>query len=102
MAGRIEISTQVLRDTAETVRRLKESLNDTLKDANTTVQNLESTWDSDAGRRIREGMRSMESRFEQYRNIVETYAAFLETTADEYDRIETDLTRNANSVSEFH
>ena len=48
MADEIKVSTQVLLDTAEKVRTINTTMDGKLADINKTMNDLESTWRSDA------------------------------------------------------
>lgn len=84
MADGIQISTQVLLDTAEKVRTINTTLDSKLADINKNMNDLEATWKSDAASDIRAAMNALKPRFEEYKNIVESYAKFLVNTAQNY------------------
>ena len=96
MADSIRISTQVLVDTAEKVRSINKSLDDTLADINKSMNDLEATWKSDAASDIRAAMNALKPRFEEYKNVVESYAKFLVNTAQSYEATESAVQSNAN------
>lgn len=88
MADSIQISTQVLVDTATKVRTINAELDSKLADINKNMNDLEATWKSDAATDIRAAMNALKPKFEQYKNVVESYAKFLVDTASEYDTTE--------------
>ena len=96
MADSIRISTQVLVDTAEKVRSINKSLDDKLADINKSMNDLEATWKSDAASDIRAAMNALKPRFEEYKNVVESYAKFLVNTAQSYEATESAVQSNAN------
>ena len=69
MADTIQISTQVLLDTAEKVRNINSTLDSKLADINKSMNDLEATWKSDAASDIRAAMNAMKPRFEEYKNV---------------------------------
>ena len=77
MADGIQISTQVLLDTADKVRTINATLDQKLADINKNMNDLEATWKSDAATDIRAAMNALKPRFEEYKNVVESYAKFL-------------------------
>lgn len=95
MADSIQVTTQVLVDTASTVRSLNTTLDDKLKEINKNMNDLEATWKSDAATDIRAAMNALNPRFEEYKNVVESYAKFLVNTAQNYDTTETTVQNNA-------
>lgn len=97
MADGIQISTQVLLDTAEKVRRINGQLDQKLTDINKNMNDLEATWKSDAASDIRAAMNALKPRFEEYKNVVKSYAKFLVNTAQQYDLNEATIQSNANA-----
>lgn len=97
MADTIQISTQVLLDTAEKVRNINATLDSKLADINKSMNDLEATWKSDAASDIRAAMNAMKPRFEEYKNVVESYAKFLVNTAQSYESTESAIQTNASA-----
>ena len=95
MADEIKVSTQVLLDTAEKVRTINTTMDGKLADINKTMNDLDSTWRSDAATDIRAAMNALKPRFEEYKTVVESYAKFLVNTAQSYDVTETSIQNNA-------
>lgn len=97
MADSIKISTQVLLDTADKVRTINKNLDDRLAEINSSMNALEATWKSDAATDIRKAMNDMKPRFEEYKNVVESYAKFLVNAAQSYDTTEGAIQNNAGA-----
>ena len=97
MAGSIQISTQVLLDTAQKVRTINDSLETTLAEINKNMNNLEATWKSDAGSEIRHAMNALKPRFDEYKAVVESYAKFLVETAQNYESTESSIQSSASA-----
>lgn len=97
MADTIQISTQVLLDTAEKVRNINSTLDSKLADINKSMNDLEATWKSDAANDIRAAMNAMKPRFEEYKAVVESYAKFLVNTAQSYESTESAIQTNAQA-----
>ena len=95
MAG-IKISTQVLTSTASEIRTLNTKLDEDLAACNTAMNNLESTWQSDAASDIRTAMNNLKPRFEEYKSVIESYAKFLDATAASYEATEQAVQSNAS------
>ena len=96
MADSITISTQVLMDTAQKIRDINEAMDGKLADINKSMNVLESTWKSDAATDIRAAMNALKPRFEEYKDVVESYAKFLVNTAQSYESTEAAIQNNAN------
>lgn len=97
MADGIQISTQVLLDTADKVRTINATLDQKLADINKNMNDLEATWKSDAATDIRAAMNALKPRFEEYKNVVESYAKFLVNTAQNYETTEGTIQSNASA-----
>lgn len=97
MADGIQISTQVLLETADKVRTINASLDQKLVDINKNMNDLEATWKSDAATDIRAAMNALKPRFEEYKNVVESYAKFLVNTAQAYESTESSVQANASA-----
>lgn len=97
MADSIQISTGVLTETATEVRKINGNLTDRLGDINQKMQSLSSTWNSDASNEIRRAMSAMGQKFDCYEEVIESYAKFLETTAQSYESTETAIQKNAEA-----
>ena len=96
MADGIQISTQVLLDTAEKVRSINNNMDQKLADINKSMNDLEATWTSSGATIIRNKMNGMKPRFEEYKSVVESYAKFLVNTAQNYETTEQLVKSNAS------
>ncbi len=97
MADSIKISTQVLTDTAQKVRNCNTAMDEKLADINKNMNDLEATWKSDAASDIRAAMNALKPKFEQYKNVIESYAKFLVNTAQSYETTESAIQSNASA-----
>lgn len=97
MADSIQISTQVLHDTAEKIRNINTKLDQDLNDINKNMNDLEATWKSDAATDIRAAMNALKPRFEEHKAVVESYAKFLVQTAQSYESTESAVQTNASA-----
>jgi WXG100 family type VII secretion target len=91
----IKVTTQMLTSTAQDIRSINTKLDQDLASINTEMDNLGDTWQSDAGTEIRSKMNGMKPRFEEYKTVVESYAKFLDTTAQSYETTEQTAQSNA-------
>ena len=92
----ISISLGEVTRTAGTIRTLNASLTARLEEIKNEMNALESTWSSDASNSIRSNFNKFAPRFEQFREVVESYALFLDNTVTNYDTTETGINNNAN------
>ncbi len=91
MADNINVSEQALRETAQVIAQKNASMDQILNEINAKMQSLEGTWVSEAGTEIRANMAAMKPRFDQYKEVVDSYQKFLITTADTYVSTEQSL-----------
>lgn len=95
MADSIQISTEELTNTATNIRNINATMDEKLKAINKQMNDLESTWKSDAGTEIRSAMNKLQPKFTQYKDIVDSYAKFLDDTAAAYENTESVIQNNA-------
>ncbi|MDX8360749.1 pore-forming ESAT-6 family protein [Cytobacillus sp. IB215316] len=93
----INISLGEVSKTAGTIRNINQSLNLRLEDIKKEMNNLASTWQSDASETIRSNFNALAPKFENYREIVESYAKFLDNTVQNYNTAETNINSNASA-----
>ena len=93
----ISISLGEVAKTAGTLRSINQSLSTRLDEIKKEMNGLTSTWTSDASSTIQNNFNSLAPRFEEYFNVVESYAKFLDITVANYDAAETAVNNNANS-----
>ena len=99
MAEGIKVSLDEVTQTASTIRTLNTSMNTTLENIKKEINNLASSWQSDAGETIRSRFNTMSTSFEEYRKIVDSYAQFLDDTVATYESTENSINANADA---FH
>ena len=97
MPDSIRISTQTLIDTAGEVRKINDNLDNKLAEINKSMNDLEQSWKSDAASDIRAAMNALKPKFEQYKNVIESYAKFLVNTAQSYETTEGTIQNNAGA-----
>ncbi len=96
MAGEIKVSTQDLIDTAKEIRTISENMDTKLETIKSKMNALDTTWQSAAGTDIRAAMNALQPRFDEYKRVVDSYAAFLDTTAQSYETTEATAQNYAN------
>lgn len=93
----INISLGEVTKTAASLRKINKVLTDRLGEIKKEMDSLATTWQSDASTTIRNNFNSFSPRFEEYRAVVESYAAFLDRTVADYDATETAINNNAGA-----
>ncbi|WP_079506402.1 pore-forming ESAT-6 family protein [Mesobacillus jeotgali] len=98
MAGDgIKISLGEVSKTAGQIRNLNQQLSTRLEEIKKDMNALASSWNSDASNTIRGNFNSLAPRFEEYRQVVDSYAKFLDNTVTNYNTAETAINNNASS-----
>ena len=98
MAGRVQVSTQAMKDIVVKMRKANENMDTVLKDIQATVRNTGNCMNSSAGDELRTNMNNMTSKIETYKEIIESYANALHMTAEDYETTEEAVKRNAESL----
>ena len=93
----IKITFQEVRAKATQLRGYNETLTSTLTNIKNAINNLESQWTSDTSDTIRAKITAMQPKFDRYKEVVESYAKFLDNTAAQYETTEGTLNTNASS-----
>ena len=91
----ITITMAQVSSTAQSISSTNTSLFSTLDGARQKVNDLQSTWQSDAGETIRTKMNSMRARFDEYQKVINEYARFLNNTVQNYNATEAAINQNA-------
>ena len=86
----VEVST-----TAGTIRRINAELMQELSEMKRIMNELSAYWQSPAAETIFSRFQGMDTIFENYLEIVEHYAQFLDTTVSSYESTEQRINQNA-------
>ena len=92
----IKITFGEVRTKTKQIRSRNDTLTDTL---NQIINNLESQWTSDTSDTIRAKITGMQPKFDTYKEVIESYAKFLDNTVAQYEGTESTL--NSNATSQF-
>lgn len=93
----VKVNTQTLKDTAQEIRNINESLDSKLEEIRKGMNNLNSTWKSDSATAITDAINNLASTsFVEYKNTVDSYAKFLDGAAESWETTETSIEANAN------
>ena len=93
----IKITFQEVRAKATQLRGYNETLTSTLTTIKNAINNLESQWTSDTSDTIRAKITAMQPKFDRYKEVVESYAKFLDNTVAQYEALERELRSAADS-----
>lgn len=99
--GNITIQPGELRGIAQSIRTQKNNLETQFNNVKTQMRSLESDgWDSESGRALRARFESLENYYRgKYPPAMDSYISFLNNTADDYERAESDRMRDVENLS---
>lgn len=93
----IKITFSEVRTKNQQIRKHNQTLDDTLKQIKNIINSLETDWTSDTSDTIRSKITGMQPKFDSYREVIESYAKFLDNTVEQYETTEGTLQSNAAS-----
>jgi len=91
----INITLEELTNAANNIRRRNDELNGILANIKNQMNNLRNTWESEAARNILATFSSVEPKFQQYFDVIASYADFLDKTVLSYQSTESTNVANA-------
>ena len=92
----INISLDQVLETARTIKTLNNQLSVRLDEIKKEMNSLQSTWQSEASNTIITNFNKLESKFQDYKNVIDSYGTFLESTVDSYTQTESSINNNAS------
>ena len=95
----IKITFGEVRTKTKQIRSRNDTLTDTLNQIKQIINNLESQWTSDTSDTIRAKITGMQPKFDTYKEVIESYAKFLDSAIAQYES--TEATLNTNAASQF-
>ncbi|MBR3357649.1 MAG: WXG100 family type VII secretion target [Solobacterium sp.] len=97
MAG-IRISLDEVSQAAAAIRRLNGSIYESVTAMRREMEKLDGTWISRGSSEIRERFMLFSRRFEEQKEVIESYADFLDMTVLSYETLETTIQSNASDL----
>lgn len=97
-SGKLEISTQQLRDTATSIRSYCDSMQRALGDATKTIKGTTDSWKSGGAETLRGQFDTLAPKFNDFYDAVQAYATFLDNTANSYDAADLKLQQKAEEL----
>lgn len=95
----IKITFAEVKDKTAQIRKHNEVLTATLQQIKSAINALEADWTSDTSDTIRSKITGMQPKFDSYKEVIESYAKFLDNTVAQYEQ--TEGTLNSNAASQF-
>lgn len=93
----LQISLADVSNTAQRIRHINQDLDQTLQQMRQIMNQLATSWQSPAAETIRTKFNGMTPIFQNYKDIVDSYAKFLDATVVSYETIENSMQQNASS-----
>lgn len=92
----INVSTQELTGVATKIDTRKRNLRGKLNEITRKINELKTSWTSEASEEIVAKINGMQGRFEQYDTVIQSYADFLRRAAEQYETTESTAKTNAS------
>lgn len=83
---------------AQKIRMFNQEMLDTLTRMRQEMNSTSASWISEGGETIRSRFNQFAARFDTQKQLIDTYAAFLDRTVESYDSLETTITSNASGM----
>lgn len=93
----INITLEQVLETAKKIKNLNNQMSARLEEVKKDMNSLEATWQSGAATTIRKNFNKLESKFQGYKEIINSYAQFLESTVNSYKTTESNIKSNASA-----
>ncbi len=97
----MKITIEQLTNTAGKIRTINGTLKELLQNFSKSVTDLQNTWESDAGTHTKTAIDNLKPRFEDYYNVLASYAQHLDDTAESFKTNEGTLSKNADNMAAF-
>ena len=95
---RIHISLAEVSDCAGRIRNCNQQMYEQLNNMKKEMNATNASWLSEAGETIRTRFNQFASRFDIQKEIIDSYAKFLDMTVSSYDSLETAINTNASGM----
>lgn len=92
----IKITFEEVRIAAGQIRKHNEVLTETLLQIKAAINALESEFTADTSDTIRSKITGMQPKFDSYKEVIESYAKFLDNTVAQFESTESSLNSNAS------
>lgn len=92
----VKITFAEVRAKTQQIRRHNDTLTQTLADIKTAITALEAQWTSDSSDTIRAKITGMQPKFDSYKEVIESYAKFLDNAVNKWEVQEGTLNSNAS------
>lgn len=93
----IKITFEEVKAMTAKIRAHNETLDETLAKIKSVINALEADWTSDTSDTIRSKITGMQPKFDSYKEVIESYAKFLDNSVAKYESTEGTLNSNASS-----
>ncbi len=94
----LKISLAEVSQCAAAIRQSNQTMYDLLNQMKKEMNDTNVSWISEGGETIRVRFSQFAARFERQKEILDSYARFLDNTVTSYDSLETTITSNASNM----
>lgn len=96
--AQIKISLNEVSDTANRIRNLNQMMYESLVQMKNDMNALDMNWISDASQEIRMKFNQFATKFDNQKDVIDSYARFLDLTVSTYEMLEATMTNNASTM----
>ncbi|MBR3310469.1 MAG: WXG100 family type VII secretion target [Solobacterium sp.] len=94
----INISMNEVSDTAGKIRNLNQMMYEELNEMKREMNSLNGSWISDASEEIRNRFNQFSLRFDNQKEVIDSYAKYLDMTVSSYETLEAAVQNNASTM----
>jgi uncharacterized protein YukE len=95
----INVNVDQVRTLAMKLRNINQQMDDNLNEIRIQVNNLNSVWVSDGGNTLIQKFSYFQNKFIQEREIIDSYAKYLDYASNSYETIEKTIKTNASNFT---
>ncbi|MDY6063339.1 MAG: pore-forming ESAT-6 family protein [Erysipelotrichaceae bacterium] len=99
MSNTINISLQEVNDLAANLRQIGNQMHENLMESKNEMNKLDGIWEAESSNTIRERFNLFSQKFDDMKNVIDSYASFLERISNSYDSLETTINLNATNFN---
>lgn len=94
----INISMNEVSETAGKIRNLNQMMYEELNEMKREMNSLNGSWISDASEEIRNRFNQFSLRFDNQKEVIDSYAKYLDMTVSSYETLEAAVQNNASTM----
>lgn len=94
----IQVNSQMLRDSAQQLKSELSNFQNITQEVSNGLNSLSNTWTGEAFTNFQTNVQALNPTFEKYAEVINQYADFLNTSADQYEQTEATVSNETNNI----